>query len=244
MAVAAAIMALRPEMTGREKWLWTMTLFAFAWIEIRAINHDRDENDTKQRAFIEDQRRHFGDIAKEIGTAIAKSEAQFNETLASVGENVKTVTGGDSVCYLMISPNQGILFAMQRGRYPLHDVSVRMSDLDKANGLLATRPLTMDNVFAADTNFQIGDMPVNGSKILDTHYKLTGNKYSFNIFFSGLNGFWTEELRLRLVNGEWTQAARVTRTVTAKNGRVYEKFVFQKIDRNFPRSSDGKAQWY
>ena len=37
MAVAAGLMALRPEMGGREKWLWTLVLFAFAVVEIFPI---------------------------------------------------------------------------------------------------------------------------------------------------------------------------------------------------------------
>jgi len=48
MAVAAGLMAMRPEMTGRERWLWTVVLFAFAIVELRAINHDRTEHDLDQ----------------------------------------------------------------------------------------------------------------------------------------------------------------------------------------------------
>ncbi len=62
MAVAAGLMALRPEMKGREKWLWTMVLFLFAWIEIRAINHDRSDSENRQTIFIGEQREHFSEI--------------------------------------------------------------------------------------------------------------------------------------------------------------------------------------
>jgi hypothetical protein len=243
MAVAAGLMALRPDMTGREKWLWTMVLFAFAWMEIRAIKHDRDESEKRQEAFIWDQRQHFSDIGDGIKTVITKSEAQFNTTIAGVSENVKTVTGGDSVCWLMIVPRQGIIVALQRGKYPLHDVTVRMTDLDKASKLYAAQPLTLDSFYAADTNFQVGDMAVSASKILDTHFKVSGDKLSFNVFFSGLHGFWTQMLRLRLVNGGWVQATKVTRSMTGKNGKPYEKFVFQRIDKTFPRSAHGDVEW-
>ncbi len=45
MAVAAGLMALRPKMGGGEKWLWTLVLFSFAGIEIRAIRKDRKETE-------------------------------------------------------------------------------------------------------------------------------------------------------------------------------------------------------
>ena len=37
MAVAAALMALRPDMSGTEKWLWAAVLLMFAVVEMRAI---------------------------------------------------------------------------------------------------------------------------------------------------------------------------------------------------------------
>jgi hypothetical protein len=82
-------------------------------------------------------------------------------------------------------PHQGILSALQRGKYPLRGVDARMTDLEKSKDLMANQPVTLDNVFAADRNFQIGDMPVGGSRLLDTHYVLSGDKHSFNVFFSG-----------------------------------------------------------
>jgi hypothetical protein len=45
MAVVAGVMALRPEMGGREKWFWFAMLLAFMGVEVRAINRDRgDQN--------------------------------------------------------------------------------------------------------------------------------------------------------------------------------------------------------
>jgi len=74
MAVAAGLMALRPEMGGREKWLWTLVLFAFAVVEIRAINHDRNESEARQESFIKEQRQHFSDIGDGIKGALDQSD--------------------------------------------------------------------------------------------------------------------------------------------------------------------------
>jgi len=43
MAVVAGIMAIRPEMGGWERSLWFVVLVCFAIVEIRAINHDREQ---------------------------------------------------------------------------------------------------------------------------------------------------------------------------------------------------------
>ena len=74
MAVIAGIMALRPEMHGREKFLWFAILLAFMVVEIRAINKDR-----------RDQNGKFETIASGLKAAIDGIQGTVNE-----------ITGGDT----------------------------------------------------------------------------------------------------------------------------------------------------
>ena len=83
MGVAAGVMALRAEMSGREKWLWTLILFAFALVEIRAISHDRTVHDKEQA----ETRAHEAQSFSLIGTGIQQSieESQRHSTLQCRG---------------------------------------------------------------------------------------------------------------------------------------------------------------
>ena len=113
MAVAAGLMALRPDMTGREKWLWTMVLFAFAGIEIRAINHDRNESENKEKAFIGEQRQHFSDIGDGIKTAIRQGSDHFDTTMHSMAGIIETNTE------ILIKENKNLVQTMGGSGYPL-----------------------------------------------------------------------------------------------------------------------------
>src|SRR4029077_3820874 len=70
MGVAAALAALRPAMRGREKWLWTVAMFAFAWIEIRAVNVDRKKSED-----------NFSQISEGLKTSIKQSKDDFDATM-------------------------------------------------------------------------------------------------------------------------------------------------------------------
>jgi hypothetical protein len=79
--------------------------------------------------------------------------------------------------------------------------------------------------------------------MLDTDYPpFSGDKQDFNVSFSALNGFWSEAIRLKKVNGEWVQALKVTRIVI-NNGKVSSKVVLQQVDKTFPKSSHGIVDW-
>ncbi len=79
-------------MTGREKWLWAMVLFAFALIEIRAINHDRNEHDAQQAQARQRERESFEGIAGRINRAIQQSDEHFQATMRSTDALVRSTT--------------------------------------------------------------------------------------------------------------------------------------------------------
>jgi hypothetical protein len=168
-----------------------------------------------------------------------KELAARNLTLAR--QNIQTVTGGDSYCYLAIaSPSRdgGLLVAIQRGKYPLYAINARLVDLAKMKQFQESgRRLTLDNAFAVDVNIPIGDLAVQTAKPLQQITFSGLERQSFNIFFSAHNGLWTEELRLRLVNSVWTRAVRISKIQGREN-----KEIWQQVDINYPRIA-GKVDW-
>jgi hypothetical protein len=48
---------------------------------------------------------------------------------------------------------------------------------------------------------------------------------TFDVYFNGRNGSWTETLRVRLVNGAWKEAIRVFKG---------KKELYKRIDIDFP----------
>jgi hypothetical protein len=118
MAVAAALMALRPDMSGTEKWFWASVLLLFAVVEMRAIRAERLARDSEQAIAAKDQAKHFQDIADGISGSIAKSDKHFDDTMASVrdlislgtgisdtaNKSFERITGGDAYCFIVPTP--------------------------------------------------------------------------------------------------------------------------------------------
>jgi len=222
-------------------------IIALMFTENRAIDKDRRDFATEQSRTRDEENRQFSGIGDTITSNVQRlldnSAAQFNTTIAGVNTSIKTVTGGDSMCWISATPSQNILMAIQKGQYPLRGVVARMTDLEQFSKLATSQPLNFNDIAAASTTYEIGDMATHSTKILSTNYNLGGDKHSFNVFFSGLNGFWTELLRIRRVKGEWVQAIKVIRNLTDKDGKPYEKVVFQSIDKKFPTGPGGKVEW-
>jgi len=63
------------------------------------------------------------------------------------------------------------------------------------------------------------------------------NKQDLNVFIGAKNGLWTENLRMRLVNGTWERAIEVLEDLPPqhKNGRMTFRQVCETISESFPR---------
>lgn len=223
MAVAASIMALRPEMTAREKSLWLLAIFAFAIVEIRAIKKDRAEYTAQAEKDRRDQNERFNKIAEGLAEAIKQSQQHFNTTMASLDENIKTFTGGDSYCYVTfaaIGRDRNALTIVHRGRYPLYGVQIRLYDLDKGGSPLDNPTVELDRL-------PIGTVVLRQDVLLGANG--TGSSRRFNIFFHAMNGTWEENLRMRKIGTGWVHAIRVRRN---------DKVIFQQVQPTF-----GKLDW-
>jgi hypothetical protein len=195
MGVAAALVSLRAKATGTERAVWMLLIASFLVIEVGAIKKERFLNTIAEAHRVDEQRKHFSEIGEGIKNAITQSEINFSATMKrsdqlmglehtavmSLGENLKTATGGDSFCYLDAQPQMTAVVCS--GRYPLYDLAVRVVD---TRVLLDTKDLARATVLTTS----IGNMGANTVYVLPQIMPLSGaDKQDFNVFFSARNGF-------------------------------------------------------
>ncbi|WP_291103445.1 MULTISPECIES: hypothetical protein [unclassified Flavobacterium] len=169
--------------------------------------------------------------------ALRKENIDLYSKLASSSLNIyNNLTGGDSYCYCFFlistyykSKDTGnLVFKLgDNNKNPLKNVQARIFDLntyDKEN------PPTPDDLFKNLINFQ--SIETDGSVQVPTKYHLDKQKgVNLNIFYSANNGFFTQLLRMRFVNNEWTSA-----TIVIRN----EDTIFKNIDKNYPDKISNK----
>jgi hypothetical protein len=109
----------------RERALWTAVMFTLVTLEIRSLKLAANdfENDRKE------QNSRFGQIADGLQTTIRNNQTQFDATMqgmrtlaALASDNVKTVTGGDSFCYMVFNGDSDVPVIVHVGKYPLYGV--------------------------------------------------------------------------------------------------------------------------
>lgn len=210
LGAAAAIMSIR-KMTRFEKFGWVVVVFLLLGVELRAIRVDREQHE------------------KEVATMIQLAE-----------DSIGTMTGGSSFCFLEMDPRGGPLLFPHRGKYPLYEVDARIVDLQKVNEFARQNKGTseMANVTKLDINIHIGTITPNSSAGAPNVLAIddAATRQSLNIFFHGRNGFWTQLLRARKVNGQWLKATRVF-AYDMKEKKL------ESIDDGFPRLPNGEVDW-
>jgi hypothetical protein len=118
LAVIAAIMAYRGEPEGFEKLFWTLVLFAFLFVELRAIDYKEFLDKQTQAITKAAEDKQFTDIGTGITSGVqgimaqnslqfqhtvAQQSQQFDATMKKVQVNINEVTGGNS--YAIVYPD-------------------------------------------------------------------------------------------------------------------------------------------
>jgi hypothetical protein len=234
LAVTAAVMTVRSEMSGIEKFLWMGVLFAFLFIEVRSIDKDRDDNNNQQ---IEARRKldeNFSGVLKQNRDAFNATMGKMNNLADQAHQNLCEIDGCDSFCYMVILPPTMPVF-IHVGKYPLSNVEAKVTDVMLFKDRVkrgATLSLTDDLLIKP------GDIAANGSWAgfgVSVPFSSL-SKQDFNIDMTAKNGSWTELLRMRKIDGVWEQAIRVRVNVrpSNKNKRMTSKQVLEQISKNFP----------
>jgi hypothetical protein len=268
LAVAAAAMSIHGEMRGWQKAVWMILIAALLGIELRAISKDRTDAEAKAlqtqnaqeesfRAIREQQDADFKETARGLDTEIRQSNALMSQVLRTSSTAQKTllnVTGGDSFVVLerlwgdskspksTTGPNW---VAYSQGESNLHQVNAQIVDLDRFDSFMRANPSpSFAEIQHLSLNVSFGDLASHSSRILSIP-ELSQGPVRLNIFFSGMNGFWSENYVCREINGTLVVALRVFRQDKRK-----ETVIFKKVMQGFPvdasghpLSPDGKPIW-
>jgi hypothetical protein len=244
LAVVAAAAAFREKPGKYEKVSWIVLFFGLMCGEVWMVNADRTDSIRKQKETRDQELANFSAIADGIKSSMQAGQEHFDATMVGIKQNVNTITGGDSFCYLVTPVNGEFPTFIHNGNYPLSGVNARIVDMQKWHQVIDNNPhATMQEFLSADTNILIGDIPPHTALTRPGAIQLVGKmEASFNIFFNARNGFWTQQLKLRLVDGKWLTATRVTREEIGSKRKNPHK-LYEKIDKDFPRNSKGEVGW-
>jgi hypothetical protein len=91
LAVVAAVMTFRGELSGLEKFFWTLVLFAFLFVELRAIDKDRATYASEQKEIRGKEAEQFNAIGEEIKLAIKQGQDNFATTATGLSTTIRAV---------------------------------------------------------------------------------------------------------------------------------------------------------
>ena len=101
LAVLAAAMSLHVEMRNWQKAVWMLLIGACLFLEFRAIEHDRTENNSANTKARNEENEKFDQIAQSMKRSIANNQEQFNATMTRTNRILDNVTGGTSYAVLL-----------------------------------------------------------------------------------------------------------------------------------------------
>ena len=166
-------------------------------------------------------------------------------------------TERDSFCYL------GFLFAVggedrpslvvyHDGKYPLQNIHITMTDVELMNATLPdipkgrekARPITIDELDKLDklqAKFYLPALgPPGAIQELRRTWKLPErDQVTYSIQINTQFQTFYQHLKLRKVNGSWSEAYRVIKHAQSKEIVVLR----EKVPDNFPRGPSGKVNW-
>jgi len=188
--------------------------------------------------------KQISDLQEQQGKTQQELDSARKVVLESREAQLGVLTGADSFCYLTFDgttpQTQGIPFFSHVGKNPIQDVTARVVDLKRFSEEISSgRRKTLQEFLTKETYIRIGNLyPGAALPVMQPLTFSDSEKQDFNIFFSGNNGFWSQELRLRWNGKRWLHATRVKKS----EGKT-EKLIFERVDKDFPRNEKGKVDY-
>jgi len=224
--------------------------------------HDNEQRESRERseqnfqAIANGLRSAISQGAEQFNATMRRSDA----IIGGVTDSIKTQTGGDSFAYIAFTPEPGgvslgglpissaaqfLVSITSRGKYPLRETHCTlMDDERRLQAVLEYNKLPsgnwMDAITSADTPYYIPylhpqskEAPTGEVKVLGWYPFGAKDANDMTVGCSSLNGFWTERLHLRKINGKWHQSLSILGPTLAQS---LHPFVYSNSD--FP---EGKA---
>ena len=177
----------------------------------------------RKQASVEDS---FGSVGERLNHLVDELETKTQHMIGYI-------TGGDSHLYFMPVLGEGNKIqwiACHCGDYPLHQVTVRIVDLEILLGYY--KP---EGHKDCDSRHDIGEIHFGSNFMLGENVIGDRQRCSFNIFTYARNGKFLQEVRFEKVGDALLKALRITNV----DGNV----IREEIDPNFPLDAEGKVEW-
>jgi hypothetical protein len=232
--LTAVLMALRGDLSRREKIIWIIAVSLLTVGELRMIvwsDHDSEKNRAYAQCLelqqfqgvLQTEHKHFDATTAALKESYQQSQQQFSATMQGISNEINTFTGDHSYLVFYYVPGMGFIAFYHRGDYTVFDARARITDINEP-----IRPGIIPG-----TVVDVGEVMKGRSAIfpVPTTLNRTGNAANFNIFFTARNGGWDEQLRVRRKKGGWTYAIRVQGIFSdLKKGKV----ICESIEKDFP----------
>lgn len=179
-----------------------------------------------------------GAFVSAAGALMSSGErAKHEREIAKVSKDtLYSVTGGDSFCYVLIAGQGWII--IQKGDYPVYDVSVRITYLRGFQREVAAG--VINPLGPHTTNLTVENLRPGGSVIMGKRQPQDDIKQGYNVFISARNGLFTEELRLTYEGSEPKYAVRVKRSLPLPNE---SPVLYEYVQGGFPTNDKGGVEW-
>ena len=247
LAILGVFVTLKEEWAKRRQWPVFSVFVVLGVVGLLASVEQGGESsraNDKLAASVQD----LGQATREIGrvtslnTDLQTKLLAQEETISGLAKRgIGSVTGGNSFCYLKLlsrDTQDGSFVLLSEGEFPLYEISIQAVDVGSLEDLRIRRGVpawSFEEMESMTTYLQIATIPSHTAKT-GIHIPIrNGTKADFNIFFSARNGFWSELVRLRKVNGLWTQATKVQ--VDFAGARTEQhRLPWTAVEQNFPQS--------
>jgi hypothetical protein len=185
---------------------------------------------------------------KKQGEIKAKTEenVRLSNRITELTETaIKTVTGGDTFCYLHVTVGDDGLYptVLSQGRYPLFDLSLRLWDPEEWKNAPHLLGSTLSKV-STETS-RLGTLPSNDYINLGRLPLPTGSEKQYAAEFSARNGSWTQTIVLRRSASSWKLATIVQksfRVAKAKELNPPRRVLCYAVEPGFPLREAGELR--
>jgi hypothetical protein len=223
LAFVGAVVSIFPPDNKWAKAACFLVFGAFLVLEITTLYQQRSDDQQTDRDKRKEEDNRFACLLKDqqasFAGVLSQSQQQFAATMKQFGENVRTITGGNSFPIvesplLQITPNTFPLIIQVRGHYDLYDVEVDVARLPELD--LGTQKWFKEMLAGTNQNLKtavIGNVSHKAAKIIPITITASEDgsitEYSINVF--ARNGVTHESFRLRknLKSGTWESSFKV-----------------------------------
>lgn len=210
------------------------------------------EEDNKQKSEIIKSQKIIIDLQKgqiESQRTIIDLQQKVNVATEEIANLQRTtaqyISGGDSFCiaaFAFDETKKALLGLIHKGKYPLYDLTVRITDVDDFQSVPHKGELSASDFIKLsqrDTVIQVGTLTPNHTQMFVMgRYPTDDSKIRYNIYYSARNGDFTQIYRSVLINGKRVTATEISSGVISKG-----KVLYKKVDAEYPRDESGRIKW-